>query len=159
MRRQEREIKDEAVIQSLLDKAHILHLAMFDTPYPYIVPLHYAYRRDEEGLVFYTHGAKEGYKWPLLQANPHVCLEIDTDVETIEAGDVPCMYSSYYLSLIGRGRAQIVEDKQEKVGALRLLMQQQVGRDFSFSDAMVEAVAVLKITIDSYSVKGQLKDR
>ena len=41
MRRNDREVRDRAEIQRILEVAKVLRLGLTDGDYPYIVPLHY----------------------------------------------------------------------------------------------------------------------
>ena len=67
MRRKDREVTNIIEILQIIEKAKVLHLALFDADYPYIVPLHYGYEYTEGILIFYMHCAKEGYKLDLNQ--------------------------------------------------------------------------------------------
>ena len=40
MRRKDREVTNIIEILQIIEKAKVLHLALFDADYPYIVPLH-----------------------------------------------------------------------------------------------------------------------
>ena len=92
MRRKDREVTNIIEILQIIEKAKVLHLALFDADYPYIVPLHYGYEYKEGILIFYMHCAKEGHKLDLIRSNPNVCIEIESDVELISGGDVACKY-------------------------------------------------------------------
>ena len=74
MRRKDREVTNIIEILQIVEKAKVLHLALFDADYPYIVPLHYGYEYTEGILIFYMHCAKEGHKLDLLNRNPRVCV-------------------------------------------------------------------------------------
>ena len=92
MRRKDREVTNIIEILQIIEKAKVLHLALFDADYPYIVPLHYGYEYTEGILIFYMHCAKEGHKLDLIRSNPNVCIEVESDVELISGGDVACKY-------------------------------------------------------------------
>ena len=72
MRRKDREVTNIIEILQIIEKAKVLHLALFDADYPYIVPLHYGYEYKEGILIFYMHCAKEGHKLDLIRSNPNV---------------------------------------------------------------------------------------
>ena len=74
MRRKDREVTNIIEILQIIEKAKVLHLALFDADYPYIVPLHYGYEYKEGILIFYMHCAKEGHKLDLIRSNPNVCI-------------------------------------------------------------------------------------
>ena len=156
MRRKDREITDINEILELVAKTDVLHLGLFDGDYPYIVPLHYGYEYADGTLTFYMHGAKEGHKLDLINANPNVCVELENDVELIP-GDVACAYGSSYYSIMGRGTASIVTDEEEKIKGLKLLMENQTGRAFDIDARMAAAVAVIKVELDSFTAKARKK--
>lgn len=83
MRRKDREVTNIIEILQIIEKAKVLHLALFDADYPYIVPLHYGYEYKEGILIFYMHCAKEGHKLDLIRSNPNVCIEVESNVELI----------------------------------------------------------------------------
>lgn len=58
MRRKDKEIKDQALLESILVKATICRLAMSENNMPYVVPLNFAYA---DGHL-YPHSAREGQK-------------------------------------------------------------------------------------------------
>ncbi len=157
MRRKDREVTEIAEILRIVDSAKILHLSLFDGEYPYIVPLHYGYEYSDNTLTFYMHGAKEGRKLDLIRSNPHVCIELECDVELVSGGENPCKYGSAYASVIGRGIAEIVEDDQEKVKGLELLMKNQTGRTFRIDSRMAASVAVLKVSLSGFTAKSRPK--
>lgn len=157
MRRKDREVTNLQEILNIVDKAKILHLGLFDAEYPYVVPLHFGYEYRDGRLIFYIHAAKEGRKMDLIRKNPNVCVELDCDVVPIPGGDVPCGYGSTFASVIGRGCAEIVEDTEEKIKGLKLLMRNQVGRDFEIDRNMADAVAVIKVTVPAFTVKANRK--
>ena len=74
MRRTDREVKDRELICGMLDMAEILHIAIKNEPWPYIVPVNFGYEWQEETLVFYFHCAKTGMKLDLLRRDPRVSV-------------------------------------------------------------------------------------
>lgn len=153
MRRKDREITDLAEIEKIIRKARVLHLGLLDGDAPYVVPLHYGYILETGKLTFYMHCAKEGHKLDLIRANPKAFVEIDTDETPISGGDDPCKYGASYASVMGGGRARIVEDTAEKMGALAILMRTQTGREFAINEQMAASVAVIRVDIDEFTAK------
>ena len=74
MRRNDLEIRDRELLSGMLDLADILHLAIKNEPYPYVVPLNFGYEWEDDTLVFYFHCAKEGLKLDLLRRDGHVTV-------------------------------------------------------------------------------------
>lgn len=152
MRKREREITDLKEIRSILDSCKILHLGLSDDGQPYVVPLNYGYTLENGALVFYLHGATEGYKYDVIRSNPRVSFAMECDAVPFE-GKVACQYGMSYKSLMGMGEAKIVTDTAEKQLALSILMKSQTGKDFAFNEKLVSIVNVIKITVERYSAK------
>ena len=74
MRRKDREITDRAILSGMLDMAEILHIAVKNEPYPYVVPVNFGFEWLEDELVFYFHSAKTGMKLDLLRRDPRVSV-------------------------------------------------------------------------------------
>ena len=87
------------------------------------------------------------------QENLHVCVELETNVELVSGGDVPCKYGASFASVFGRGKAELVENEQEKIKGLKLLMQNQTQRAFEINEEMAATVAVIKVTVDKFTAK------
>lgn len=92
--------------------------------FPYVVPLHYGYeyREETDQFTFYTHGTRQGHKIDLIYQNPNVCVQIEGEVVPDYDYDEPCKYGAFFSSFIGRGKAELLEDSDQKVYALNLLM-------------------------------------
>ena len=88
----------------------------------------------------------------MIRSNPRVFFELDCDL-TPFAGEKPCQYGLAYSSVMGRGKARIVEDVQEKMEAMTVLMKTQTGKDFSFNERLVSIVAVIRIDVEEYTAK------
>lgn len=155
MRRKDREITNQKDIIQIIENAQILRLALFDDDYPYIVPMHYGYTLDNSKIIFYMHSAKEGHKLDLISKNPNVCLEIENDMEIVSGGDVPCKYGATFSSIIARGKAEIVEDVDEKIEGLKLLMVHQVNKDFEINEQMANMVCAIKVTVEQITAKAR----
>ena len=155
MRRKDREITDQAAIRAILDKAQVLHLAMIDADRPYVVPLHYGYTLENDRLTLYLHSAREGRKLDVLGRNGRVAFVLETDVVPVSGGDLPCKYGAAYASVMGEGRAMILTDPTEKAAALAILMKTQTGRDFTITEAMAAAVAVIRVDAETWSAKSR----
>ena len=155
MRRKDRQITDLKAIRAILDKAKVLHLAMIDGDRPYVVPLNYGYTLENGALTLYLHSAREGRKLDVLWQNDRVAFVLETNVSQVSGGDIPCKYGEAYASVMGEGRAVLLADSAEKMAALSILMKTQTGRDFAFTPAMTDAVAVLRLDVDSFTAKAR----
>lgn len=150
--RREREVTDRNEILEILDKCKIVHLGLVDGNRPYVVPMNYGYTMAGDQLTLYMHGAVKGRKTDLMRTNPNVFFEMECDVLAFD-GKAACQYGTSYGSIMGEGKAEILEDVEEKKAALSIFMKSQTGRDFVFEDKMVSVVNVIKITVDDYTAK------
>ena len=152
MTRREFEVKDPGVIRDILDGSKFLHLGLVDDGMPYVVPMNYGYIMEDGKLTLYLHSALKGYKLDVIAKNPTCCFEMDWGVEPFE-GKIPCQYGITYYSLMGRGKAVLVEDVKEKEAAMTLLMKAQTGKDFEFNERLVSIVSVIRIDVSEYTAK------
>lgn len=142
MRRKEKEIKEMVVIEEIIKQSQVCRLAMVDQDKPYVVPMSFGY----DGSHIYFHSALEGRKMDLLGKNPHVCFEFD-EVTKIMKNKEACEWGIAYKSVIGEGRAVLVDDVTEKSHALGLIMAQYSNRSFEFPKESMEKTAVIKVAI------------
>ncbi len=152
MRKREREVTDIEEILTILEKSKVIHLGLCDSDQPYVLPMNYGYVYENETLVFYLHGAKEGYKYDIIRKNPKISFALECDTLPFD-GRIACQYGMAYSSVLGKGIAEIIEDVEEKKKSLTVLMKTQTGRDFEFDDKMVSIVNVIRITVTEFSAK------
>ena len=152
MTRRERQVTDINEIIKILDTAKVLHLGLCVDNEPYVVPMNYGYTMEDGKLVMYLHSAVRGKKLDMIRSNPNVFIELDCDRAPFE-GVLPCQYGLVYSSIMGKGKARIVEDVEEKKKAMSILMKTQTGKDFTFEDRLVSIVAVIRIDVAEYTAK------
>jgi len=148
MRRSEKEITDESAIEAIINASLVCRLALSDGDQPYIVPLSFGY----QDRTLYFHSALEGKKIDILKKNNRICFEFDVNTEIIEA-EKACKWGMKYQSVIGFGKAVLVENIQEKQKALNIIMNHYSDRNFQFPDKAIEKIAVIKIKIESMTGK------
>lgn len=155
MRRTDREVTGKEDIKRILDICKVCRLGMMDETGIYIVPVNFGYSFEDEKLVLYVHGAKEGRKIALAKQKPMVGIEMDHEYG-LEEGSSPCEYSYGYASLIGNGQAEVIDEAEEKAKALEIIMKHQTGkefREFEENPKLAEAVGIIKVTVDKFSCK------
>ena len=152
MRRTDKEVKTNEGLVEIIDICKVLRIAVNDGSFPYIVPVNFGYSYRGEELVLYIHGAVGGKKFDLLAKNGNVAFEMDCHHKLVE-NEKPCDFSYEYGSVIGTGKAHIVEDMSEKNDALNHIMKHQCGRTFSFDEEAVKRVCVYEITVISLTGK------
>ena len=150
--KRETQIVDENQIIHILDTAKVLNLGLAVDNMPYVVPMNYGYTLEDGKLVFYLHSAVKGNKLDMIRSNPNVYFSMDCDHKSFE-GEKPCQYGLAYAAVMGRGKAVIVENVEEKKQAMSVLMKTQTGKDFAFEDRLVSIVSVIRIDVSEYKAK------
>ena len=150
--KREREVTDINEIKEILDKSMIVHVGMIDGDEPYVVPMNYGYTLEDGELCIYLHGATVGRKIDIIKANPKVFFEMECDVTPFE-GKVACQYGTTYASVMGLGKAEVLETPEEKIDGLVNFIKTQTGKDFNFDEKMVSIVSVIKITAKDFTAK------
>jgi hypothetical protein len=148
MRRSEKEVKDRAWMESILRKALVCRIALCADHEPYLVPMNFGYR---DGCL-YLHSAPAGRKIDLLRQNNRVCFEVETDCELAPSSKA-CKWGVKYRSVIGFGRASLVEGPKEKAEALGILVEHYAPGKFQFPPRAVAKIMVIKIEIESMTGK------
>ena len=153
MRRKDREVTDSMRIVDIISRCTCCRIDFYDDGEAYIVPLNFGCQVKDNTYIFYFHGAKEGRKIDLIQKNPNVGFEMDTNYALNEA-DIACGYSARFQSIIGNGTMSIVSEPDEKKLGLSLLMEHNAGkREWSFDKQMINAVTVFKLEVTKISCK------
>lgn len=142
MRRKDREITDRKELEKIINGSQICRLAMVDGDVPYIIPLNFGYR---DGTLFF-HSAPEGRKIDLIRVNPNVCFEMD-ELVRFKKAKLACDWGIEYKSVIGTGKAELVNNLEEKTDALNVIMAQYSGRPFGYPDDMLKKTTVIKVSV------------
>jgi nitroimidazol reductase NimA-like FMN-containing flavoprotein (pyridoxamine 5'-phosphate oxidase superfamily) len=138
-------------IDTVIKKSLICRLAMIDGDRPYVVPLNFGYAEN----TLYFHGSPKSRKIQLLRSNPNVCVEFDL-VDGIREADTPCRWSVKGRSVIGFGKAVMVESAEKKIEALGIIMAQYSDRQFEFPEKELNAISVFRVDLEKLTgkVKG-----
>jgi nitroimidazol reductase NimA-like FMN-containing flavoprotein (pyridoxamine 5'-phosphate oxidase superfamily) len=160
MRQSKKEIKDKAVIIDLLSTCHVGRLGTIGKDgYPMVKPLNFAYH---EGKIYF-HTAKEGEKIDDIKKDNRVCFEVDLPIAYVKgtAAD-PCKAEYLYRSVIIKGRASVVEDREKRILGLKCLMQkyQSEGGYGDFLEEKLQITGIVRIDIEEMVGKEDLgKDK
>ena len=152
MRRKDREITGLAEIMEILSRCQVCRLGMCQKGMPYVVPLNVGVEREGERLVLYFHGAREGKKLDIIRENPQVCVEFDGEHRLLE-GETACAHSFAYESVIGFGKAEILESHEEKAQGLAAILRSLTGKEFTFTPEQTQSVAVLRMALEEVAGK------
>ena len=135
MRRKDKEITDKKEIEEIVKRATICRVGLSVRGKPYVFPVNYGYQTD----CLYFHSAKDGQKIEMMKENSSVCFQMDTDVEILPA-DIACDWSIRYRSVIGFGKAELLDSPDEKKHALKTIMSQYSDQEYSFTEESLESV-------------------
>jgi hypothetical protein len=138
---------DEAA-RRVLERALVCRLGLVREGRPYVVPVCFCIH---EGALYF-HSRPHGTKMDCIDADSHVCFEVDIDHE-LRRGRDHCTWSMGYKSVIGEGRARRCNGK-EKERALGALVEKYANEPpKGFSHDELDAVAVVRIDIEQASVR------
>ncbi len=180
MRRKDREVLGDENIAKIIEQCTTCHIAMIDDAnvgMPYVIPISFGYSLMDGVLELYFHCAHVGKKLDCILKNPNVAFSmcVENRIEIHE--DVYCRSGRFYASVVGQGKAEIVEDNAEKCRGLTLLMERQAAGEpqsahalqpsgsapsmhatphkFEFTPAQAAAVTVFKITSTNFTGKSK----
>ncbi|MFA6346530.1 MAG: pyridoxamine 5'-phosphate oxidase family protein [Syntrophales bacterium] len=149
MSRQDKEIKDFKILEAIMAAAPVCRLALAEDGVSYIVPMHFAYR----DRVLHFHTGRKGRKIDLLRKNDRVCFEMDILDEIVAAGEA-CRWTTRYRSVIGYGRACLIDDPSEVEKSLDLLMEKYGGAGpWTYAARSLRQTLILRVAIASVTGK------
>jgi len=148
MRHRDQEITDRGEIDEIINKSVVCRIGLADGEKPYVVPMCFGY----DGKHLYFHSAPVGMKIGILKKNDRICFEFD-ECGDITKGDDHCSWGIDYRSVIGFGRATLIEDDEEKRAALDIISGHYAEGPFQYDPRMFKAVAVIKVDIDEMTGK------
>jgi len=149
MRRKEKEIKDINKIVSIIKRAKVCRLGLSENKIPYIVPMNFGYKNN----CLYFHSAPIGKKIEIMKKNNQVCFEIDIDHEVVIT-ESACNATMKYLSIIGFGIAELIDDFEQKQKALQIIMEHYSTKKIhEFSKKMIEKIVIIKVKIEKITGK------
>jgi len=153
MRRKDLEVSDKGQLIEVLERCKVCRLGIADE-IPYIVPMNFGYEWGDR-LTLYFHSAPRGRKIDLMNRNPKVSFEMDSDHQLV-AGSTACRYTFRYSCVMGVGEARFLEETGEKLRALKVIMRQVTGSDdYEYDEPAVKNVAVIQV--DAAEVIGKVR--
>ncbi|MFZ3064880.1 MAG: pyridoxamine 5'-phosphate oxidase family protein [Nitrospirota bacterium] len=168
MHRSKKEIMDKAIIIDVLNRCHVGCIGTIGKDgYPMVKPLNFAYNpplppfskggQGGFGNIFF-HTAKEGEKIEDIKKDNRVCFEAHLPIAYLKAKNQPCEAEYFFRSVVIKGRAYIIEDKDEKLFGLRCLMQkyQPEGGYGDYLEEKLRITGIIKIDIEEMIGKEDL---
>ena len=148
MRLSDQEITSQAAIEAIIEEAKFCRLGLVDGDQPYVVPLLFGY----QDKTLYFHCALEGRKIDIIKKNPKVCFEVDVSTKLIGAEEA-CSWDLIYKSVIGFGKAYLVEDLDEKKKGFRILMAHYSSKTYHIPDKDIEESGIIRMDIEEMTGK------
>ena len=144
------EIKSYEKIKQFLNEEHVGRISSVDVDgFPQIIPMNFVFRND----AVYMHSHVKGEKLDNISKNNKVGFEADRELEFLpsyfEDPHNAALADTLYISIVIKGIASFVSDREEKTLALNGLMEKYQPEGFYDplkSDMRVlDAVSVIKI--------------
>ena len=145
------QIKSYDKVKEFLNEEHVGRISTIDVNgYPQTIPMNFVFLND----AVYMHSHPRGEKIENFKRNDKAGFEVDRELEFLpsyfEDPNNASLADTLYISIVMKGTASLVTDKEEKTLALNGLMkkyQPEGGYDPITSDMRVlDGVAVIKIT-------------
>jgi hypothetical protein len=155
MRVAKKEIHDQEILEELLARSPVGRLGTIGRDgYPMIKPLNFVHHRGR----IYFHSAPEGEKIDAIRWDGRVCFEVDLPIAYVKSTGIPCKADYLYRSVIIRGRAHVVADREERVSVFKALMQkyQTEGGYGGFPEDRLAMTIVVRIDIVEMTGKQDL---
>ena len=154
MRRSDREVTDKAEILAIMKACDVCRLAFNDTEtgFPYILPLNFGFVEENDVITLFFHGANQGYKYEVIARDPRASFEMDCKHQLQSWSDKGYCTMSY-MSIIGQGVVEIIEDRNAKIEALTILTDNYHKEHFPFNEAAVDRTTLMKLKVDRLTAK------
>jgi nitroimidazol reductase NimA-like FMN-containing flavoprotein (pyridoxamine 5'-phosphate oxidase superfamily) len=155
MRHPERELKHKETIVALLERSSVGRLATINREgFPVIKPVNFLYW---DGKI-YLHSSTKGEKIEDIRRGSPVCFEVDQPIAYRAAGEMACRAGYYYRSIIVKGKAILVKERERKVNILERLMEkyQPEGGYKEFGEEVLTKTALIEISVERITGKENL---
>lgn len=153
MRRSKQLLSEAICIEVIARGSNAVLCVNGDEGYPYPVPVSYAYA----GGKLYIHGAKQGYKIDAIERDERVSLCIVDKDE-----NHPEELTSYFRSVIIRGRAKILHGEDAMTMACHLLAEKyspmlEAAHVDKVINGALQRLSVIEITIEEMTGKEAIE--
>ncbi len=155
MRHPERELKNRETMIAMLERSPVGRIATINQKgFPVIKPVNFLYL---DGRI-YLHSSTKGEKMEDIQRGSPVCFEVDEPIAYMIASTSACRASYYYRSILIKGKAAFVKDRDKKVKILGRMMAkyQPEKNDGEMPEEILEKTAVIEILIKEITGKENL---
>jgi len=148
----QRAVYEREAVYRILDEAFVCHVGFVSAGQPFVIPTAYG----RAGDVLYLHGARASRMLKELSRGVDVCVTV-TLIDGLVLARSAFHHSVNYRSVVVVGRAEVVEDLEEKMEALRAFTEHVVpGRWDEVrepSRGELNATLVLRLPLEEASAK------
>ncbi len=148
----DRGLYEKASIHAVLDAGLIAHVGIAPDGKPVVIPVLFA--RMGEEIIF--HGAKASRLLKYLQEGGEVCVTV-TLLDGLVLARSLFEHSMNYRSVVVFGQGRLIEDRDEKMQALRLISEQMLPGRWDDarqpSEKELNATTVVAVTIEEATAK------
>jgi nitroimidazol reductase NimA-like FMN-containing flavoprotein (pyridoxamine 5'-phosphate oxidase superfamily) len=155
MQHPERELKNRETMIALLERSPVGRIATVSQEgFPVIKPVNFLYL---DGRI-YLHSSIKGEKIEDIRRGSPVCFEVDDPLAYVNASTSACQASYYFRSILIKGKAALVKDRNKKVRILERMMEkyQPERTDGEMPDEILEKTAVIEILVQEITGKENL---
>ena len=155
MRHPDRELRDKETISAILETSPVGRIATLNRKgFPVIKPVNFLYWNGK----IYFHSSKKGEKMNDIRRGRPICFEVDEPISYVAAAGPACRGSYYYRSIITKGRAAIVTQRDKKLEILERMMEkyQPEGGYEGVADEVLRKTAVIEVSIREMTGKERL---
>jgi nitroimidazol reductase NimA-like FMN-containing flavoprotein (pyridoxamine 5'-phosphate oxidase superfamily) len=143
---------DRAVVHAILDSGLVCHVGFVHEGSPVVIPTGYGRKED----LLYLHGSAASRMLRTAAEGGQICVAV-TIVDGLVLAKSAFHHSMNYRSVVVFGRARVVEDRDEKLEALRTFTEHVLpGRWQGVrqpNDQELKATLVLALPVDEVSAK------
>jgi len=143
-----RVITEQKEFAEIIRRCQYCHLAMTDAEgKPYVIPMNFGFKDN----VIYLHGRQHGKKIDILKLHPDVCINFSTDhLLRYQDEQVACSWSMKFRSVLCYGKAEFLDEPEEKIAAMQVVMAHYSGGEFKFNPPSIREVCVWKVNVLKY---------
>ena len=141
-------LTDQNLIDDVLGRAEIIYLAVCDDNGPHCVPVNFA----SQGRCIYLHSGVKGRKMDALRQDGRVSFSTCVDLKLISA-DQACDHGYCFKSVVGAGRATVLEDESDRRHALGVITRKYAGQDLPVDEKTLRCTVVARIDIQTLTVR------
>jgi uncharacterized protein len=152
VREPQRAVYDRNLVNRILDEGFICHVGFAVDGQPFVIPTSYGRHED----VLYIHGSAASRMLRNVSGGIPMCVTV-TLIDGLVLARSIFNHSMNYRSVVVLGRGTAIDDREEKVTALRLLSEHIVPGRWSEvrqpNEKELKATTILRVPIQEFSAK------